>query len=184
MRIKKLIKRVTLGICVTAIISIGVLSLVKLIVDYEEPEDVYYETELEAVKSVDNVEVIDTLFVFSDKDSITTLFSTENGVALATSKTKEDKAKMMYHCISVREFSDKDISKLCSSEKRMQSFINSRKLQKISEELDRHEVYFFASKKGLTINNKEPIKVVALEDAYFYYYHDLNDGSENYNICK
>lgn len=184
MRIKKLIKHVVLVVIATLVIGMGILSLVKFIVDYEEPEDVYYETELEAVKSVDNVDVIDTLFVFTDKDSITTLFSTENGVILATSKTKENKAKMMFHCISVRKFSNSDILRLCNSKKKIYSFINSRRLKKIAEELERNELYFFSKDEDLMINDKEPDKVVDLGDAFFYYYYDIDKSSENYNICK
>lgn len=183
MRVRKVIRNVVLIVIATVVAGIGLTALVKFIVNYEKPEDVYYDTELEAIKSVDNVNVIDTLFVFSDKDSVTSLLDTDDGVVLTTTKSRDNKSHMEYHCISVRKFSDKDIANLANDSKRLDSFINSRKLKRVADELGRNELYFFSKEDNLRVNEEYPIKIVDLGDAYFYYYYDI-DSSGDYKIYK
>lgn len=188
--LKSKILKSLLTILLLTILGFVIYRIINFIVEYKPPEDIYYTTEIEAIKDgkEKDLEIEDIIYQFTDRDSRSILYKVKDGVSFASFIIKQNGGENTYSCINYEIYSVKELDKICNyNNKKFVSFLNSNSFKYTAEKLKRNELYYFSKDESVyKINNKVPIKSLSFEADnsvyYFHYYYDLEKINNKYDI--
>lgn len=122
----------------------------------------YYDSYKEALDVYNGTRADEILYNYTDLDTFTMLYRSDDDLYLADLNTKYDNGEMKYQCASIINL---DKLPVCNDKDSITDFINSNSFSLIHKLLGRGEVYFISDNDDkVLINNKLPDHVIDYYD--------------------